>query len=78
MNIEETINEAASRFGVTVTEILSGRHRRAHVICAREWIIEQHPNVSDNALSKALHLKTHSTVTYARQRIRARINTIHN
>lgn len=76
--IQRTIEEAAEKFGVTVAEILSGRHRNAHVVCAREWIIEQHPDESDNALSKALNLKTHSTVTYARRRIEKRKNTIHN
>lgn len=78
MTIEETIDQAAKKFGVTVAQIKAGRHRNAHVICAREWVIEQHPEESDNALGKALGMKSHATVLYARRRIAARKMSIHN
>ena len=68
--ITDTIAQAAAKFGVAAADILSGRRcRNAHVLVAREWIIAQHGEMSDNALSKAMGFKNHSSVTNARRRI---------
>ena len=75
--VETTIAEAAEKYGVAVADILAGqRCRNAHVVCAREWVIGQHPDVSDNELSKALGYAQHSSVTYARRRLKK--TPIHN
>lgn len=77
MTITETIERAAQQFSVTVESILSGQKcRNAHVVCAREWIIAQHPEMSDNELSKAMGYAQHSSVTHARTRMKK--TPIHN
>jgi len=68
--IQDTIAEAAEKFGVAAVDILAGRKcRNAHVLVAREWIIAQFPEMSDNALSKLMGYKNHSSITHARRRL---------
>ena len=70
MTIDETIAQAAEKFGVSRDNILAGRKcRNAHVLCAREWIVGQFPDMSANALSKAMRYANHSSILAVRKRL---------
>lgn len=70
MTVDQTIDAAVLKFGVRREDILAGRKcRNIYVVAAREWIIEQHPLMSANALSKAMHYRDHVTILLARKRI---------
>ena len=76
--IESTIHDAATRFGVPVEAILAGRKcRNAHVVCAREWIIRQHPEMSSKEMAHHLRMANHSSVLSIRKRLQVSLsNTV--
>lgn len=77
MSIDETIEKAAKLFRVTVNDIKRGRRcRDPRVVIARWHVVEQHPDISANALAKAMGYANHDSIIYVRKRL-AESNT-HN
>lgn len=68
--IETTIERAAELFKVPVAAITAGgKIKTPRVICAREWVIHRHPEISARALAKAMGYSNHTVILSARKRL---------
>lgn len=78
MTIDETIEKAAELFQVRVRDITAGgRIKTPRVIVAREWVIQQFPDMSANQLAKHLGYCNHTVILAARKRLDvSRLNNV--
>ena len=68
--ISDTIDQAAERFGVPVRVITRGGFWKGRrVTQAREWIVQNHPDVSHRRLAKELGYADHTAVLKMRARM---------
>lgn len=76
MTIDQTIEAAATKFGVDRRAIVRGGFRKGgNITKAREWIVSQHPEMGVGELSRALGFYDHSGIVLMRKRIQSHAST---
>lgn len=71
--IDATVARAAEMFNFLPEELLQGGIERGRAItAAREWIVAQHPDMSDYALARAMNYSNRSVIWHMRRRIAKR------
>ena len=69
MTIEETLEQAAKLFGISVAAITHGGGIKGGVItAAREWVVNQHPELGTGELMRALNYKSHASIILIRKK----------